>query len=257
MKNSLKYIYASILLILALLAGCQKCKKEIKPDPCLGVKKANFKIYEKVVDSLFETDKALKNNFIIFQADEDYESYEWKVGNDARTWKTKKMSLRFADITIPLEIRLIAKRKPRPDCIPNDDGVDTIVKPFQIVSDEKSQILGEFQGYSQEGTSLVGDPLNTFKISIYQEPGYPVEYGSFVVDNFIKGHYPRYFASGLPVPCSRGIGYRAMHADYSNIGFRGWVGIYHIPLNTDSIHISGQYDRATNPINIKFKGERI
>ncbi len=245
----MKYtIFISVWLL--LFGGCQKCKKDPAPDPCLGVKKANFKIYEQVSDSLFETDKAMIANFIVFEADEVYDSYEWKVGNDARTWTTKKFSLRFTDITIPLEVRLIAKRKPRPDCIPNDDGVDTIVKPFQIVPFIESKLLGKFQGYIKEGISLVGNPLDTFTVDVYQNPNYPIiVFPAFVVDNFKRGNYPRISGSPDAFNNDGNIGYRAMKGNA-----REW---YVINRNSDSITIKADKDYYAGQNQAEFKGKRL
>ena len=257
-----------------LFGGCQKCKKEVKPDPCLGVKKANFKIYETVKDSLFETDKAIIYNFVTFEAYGDYDSYTWTIGDDTRTWTTKKVVLRFTVVTDVINIKLVATRKPRPDCIANDDGVDTIVKPFQVVSYDKSLLLGKFQGYSKEGVRatnapLVGNPLDTFTVRIYNYVDNPTfinrDY-NFYVDNFKKGSYLLEQNGNPYAPVNERTGYRAMfsgtHNFYINNEWYGWIdGWYVINKANDSITIKGYYygfdENPKNPKNIEFKGKRL
>ncbi len=263
MKKPLKYTFIGVLLLLTLFGGCSKCKKDV--NPCLGVKKANFKMFEIVKDSLFETDKALTYNYVVFQADEDYESYTWTIGDDPTIRTTKKVRVFFPEPTIPLTIRLVAKRKPRPDCIPNDDGIDTIEKTFQAVKYNDALILGKYQGFSKEGTPLVGNPLDTFTVDIYNldKNRQPRNSSLFVADNFKKGSYVRAIISGEPAWVDY-CGYRAM---LWNDGFflvgnkwyqwkKGW---YVVNKTNDSLSIQGSYyyDDPKNSINIEFKGKKL
>ena len=262
-----------ICVLLLFLGNCQKCKKDPAPDPCLGVKKANFKIYETVKDSLFETDKAIIYNFVTFEADGDYDSYTWTIGDDTRTWTTKKVVLRFTVVTDVINIKLVATRKPRPDCIPNDTGTDTIIKPFQIVEHSQSLVLGKFKGYSREGLQaanapLVGNPLDTFTVRIYNYVDKPFFFNRpyvFYVDNFKKGSYVT-DGSNNPVLANDYTGYRAILNEDGNFFVNNewymWLKGWHVVNKAnDSITIKGYYyGFSENPKknkNIEFKGKRL
>jgi hypothetical protein len=255
MKQLKSLIPLFILGLFLFFGACQK-KEEVKIDPCVGVKKADFKIYEQVSDSLFESDKALLYNFVEFKANEDYESYSWTIGDDDRIRTTKKVRLYFADPTPLLQIRLIAKRKPRPDCLPNDKGIDTIVKTFQAVDYSQSLILGKFQGFSKEGTPLTGNSNDVFVVDIYHFSKYTLSDKLFVVDNFKKGNYPRYPLEPRDPIWFSEVGYRAIWGKSSATDFKGWEGWHVLNRNGDSITISGIYDHPLIK-KIEFKGKRI
>jgi hypothetical protein len=126
-----------ILILFSFLIGAlfmYQCKEKVElpspTDPCLALEPvtANFLIKEAVGDSLVETDRVLMFNSVQFEAIGAYDSYEWQVGTDERTFTDKKFSLRFMDdatgSTVP--VRLIVKGKPNSTCFPSDNGIDTI-----------------------------------------------------------------------------------------------------------------------------------
>ena len=124
---TMKYtIFISVWLL--LFGGCQKCKKDPAPDPCLGYKpmNADFKMTQTLSLSYnnerpdwvknLEVDTVLAGAFVNFEANQDLDVYEWRVGNDNRTWNTKKFSLSFfalADegIRVPVSINITLKGK--------------------------------------------------------------------------------------------------------------------------------------------------
>jgi hypothetical protein len=167
MKNKpVFYWQACYCIVVGLLLNTCRDKE---PDPCKDLKpfEADFTINEVVDDTLFVTDTALINNYVVFKAAEDYDSYEWTVGTDERTFRSKSFPLRFEHPTGPLQVRLIAKRKPNVACFPNDNGIDTLTKTLTIVKEEQTAIVGIYRG------SLLSNPTDVFEVRIERHPLYP------------------------------------------------------------------------------------
>ena len=173
--TTMKYtIFISVLLL--LFGGCQKCKKDPAPDPCLGYKpmSADFKIIETLrqpngingaengiwVEKL-EMDTILAGASVSFEANQDLDAYEWRVGGDSRTWDTKKFSLSFfalsADaIGMPVSINITLKgkrTKTEKDSICNKNPkYEEIITKTLVVMPRYSRpaFAGEYEGYSSD-----------------------------------------------------------------------------------------------------------
>ena len=115
-----------------------RCKKE--QDPCENQAqfKADFTIGEMVQDSFVPTDTLLNVNFqVAVKANDKYQSFKWKIGDEPRDFANQQtVKLNFpADLAgRTFKITLFAKGVTNPDCVPlpNDDGLDTIIKQFTI-----------------------------------------------------------------------------------------------------------------------------
>ncbi len=160
------------LLFIGLLGfsmvGCHGCKEPVMPNPCEGVEEvtADFKMEYSMGygedEQWYEADTILEVMTVRFSAIGNYDSIKWKVGLDPRVFTKKEFSLEF-DNQDNIQIRMIGFRAPNLDCFPNDDGVDTVLKQLTIFPDEKSLVLGEFDGYFLSEP----DSLFTMKIERY------------------------------------------------------------------------------------------
>ncbi|MDX1904123.1 MAG: hypothetical protein SFU27_08190 [Thermonemataceae bacterium] len=175
MKNIL-----GIIIGLLFLLSITQCKKEV--DLCANQKpfEADFDIKEVVGDSSFVTDTTLAQQFVIFEAKEDYDTYEWKIGLDERTFTTKDVQLFFPEPTLLLNIRLIATKKPSA-CFPNDKTVDTIVKTLKVVPFEQSKLIGEYQGAD------IDNPNEPYTVKIFAGDLRNDGYIDYVLDNWVRG----------------------------------------------------------------------
>lgn len=195
-----------LFLLIALSAGwiVISCGDDPKPapDPCQGKKPASakFTIGEHLtnypsgnggtilVDTVIVSDTVLNEQQIVFEARDENDSYEWKIGDDPTLRTTKKVSLWFAassgGFTLPYTttVRLIT-RKQKSACFPDDDGIDTVKHTFTIIDRSKNPIVGIFSG------SLKSRAADFFTVTISyekntQNPGLGE---SFVVTNVPKG----------------------------------------------------------------------
>jgi hypothetical protein len=120
MKPILFFFVLSSILLTAI-AGCKDSPTppSESTDPCATKKpvSAEFIMIEtggfwQAVSS--ETDTTIIGSRVTFQALQDCDSYEWKVGTDKRTWSSKSFTLLFNDfleseLPARVSIRLIAK----------------------------------------------------------------------------------------------------------------------------------------------------
>lgn len=158
----------TIIVVLALLGAfvvsLEGCGDE--PDPCLGLKPftAKFTIREKLLNDLptdtLQSDTTITGNFVAFEASEDYDSYEWKIGVDPKTFTTKKVSLLFLYPENRIAVRLIATKKTNKQCFPKDDGIDTLVKYFTVIDRGANPVYGNYNGH------LTANPDDKFDIQV-------------------------------------------------------------------------------------------
>ena len=134
----MKVLKLLILLPLVLLLTACPEDDPIKPDPCEGKKpvSAEFKIKQRIIDVMdsmqeinIETDTVLTYREITFEADGDFDNYKWQLGDDPNIKSGKKITYNFTKVWGKLQMRLIVKGKRDNLCFPDDDGIDTIIKP--------------------------------------------------------------------------------------------------------------------------------
>lgn len=148
-----------IIACLGIVLMAESCKKECHDksnpdcenyDPCYGKEKTNadFTIEEMVAGRGFETDEIHRNSKVRFNAIQEFESYEWIVGNHVDTFRTKNFVLGGFPEGQSFTVRLIGKRKPNTRCFPDDSGIDTVFKTFKVTAnDSLLPIYGQYEGY--------------------------------------------------------------------------------------------------------------
>ena len=121
------------ILFLVLLAmvgvfvfSLEGCDHHHDPDPCLALEPvtAKFSVKEPIADTTFVTDTVFAGAPTIFEADQEYTSYLWRVGNDPRTWTTKVFSLTYNEALGNVPVTLIVQKLPNKTCFPKDNGID-------------------------------------------------------------------------------------------------------------------------------------
>ena len=109
----------------------------------------------------FFTDTVFTQNSIEFEAVQDNREYTWKVGNDERTWNTKKFRLNFIGTRGTIPIRLIVKNNSvDTGCNPGDKGIDTVTKYLTVLGSNDLAIVGAYKGYN------VDNPNDVFTVTI-------------------------------------------------------------------------------------------
>ncbi len=175
MKKLQPYLYC---VALVLILGNVSCKKIQDAQNSTESFKASFTIYEPFYDTpiVYSTDTIVSYR-AAFGADEDYTTYNWIVGSDTTTHRTKSFVLNFPIQTsgTTLPVRLIATK---------NDQRDTVVKAFTILglkgtSDEnltpycvELPYLGRFEGNYEDA------PAHKFIVTIANMDRYPGS-GSF------------------------------------------------------------------------------
>lgn len=183
------------MYISAFLLFCFACKDEPEiplVDPCLDAQpfSASFLIQEHVGDSLVVTDSTLFYNLVTFQAPGNYSAYEWKIGEDERTFTTSRVKLLFLDDMVgEIPVRLIARGAPNTACFPEDNGIDTIEQTLHVIAWKDAPIIGKYQGYfasnPADDQQVVEVKFITLEEDIRYEP-----FGGFELINIDKGCLP-------------------------------------------------------------------
>lgn len=165
----MKRLFYTLACVVALmLHSCGGDDVPVKPpptDPCAGKLRtsADFTMKEILSDTVwFYTDTVFPNNTIEFEAVQDNREYSWKVGNDERTWNTKKFRLNFIGTQGTIPIRLIVKNNAvDTECNPGDKGIDTVTKYVTVLGSlSELSILGSYKGYNLD------NPKDTFTVTI-------------------------------------------------------------------------------------------
>jgi len=139
----------TLLAGLLVITACEK-ENPPPPDPCKEISPitADFIIQENVADSLVETDSVLMYNSVTFQATGSPGTYTWKIGRDERTFSGHAVSLRFLDDAVgEIPVQLIVEGRPKTECFPEDDGIDTLVQTFHVIEWGEAPIIGKYEGY--------------------------------------------------------------------------------------------------------------
>ncbi|MEN9609696.1 MAG: hypothetical protein RLZZ628_510 [Bacteroidota bacterium] len=173
--KTIQLIGISILLIAFVMVSSQ-CKKECTDrsnpacdnyDPCYKKVSADFKMgltLERTRTDIkyFEVDTVYRNFAVEFVANDSTDvSYEWVIGTDPDTLRTRKIEVEFP-IAVDVVIHLTVKGKA--DC-----AISTTTSKKLVVTDKSMSniLLGTYYGY------LVSNKADTFRIAIRDKRGVP------------------------------------------------------------------------------------
>ena len=157
------------VLLLTLGACHDKDKPEVpRPNPCIGqtLPVLAFDFIERIGNTTPDT--AVLGDVTFAGPGAPYTSWEWRVGDDPRSFTQQRFSLFFGNpnryYTYP--VRLIARRPPNVACFPKDDGVDTLTKMLTLVPYglSSSPLVGRFRGANLDA------PADTFTVRFTAEP---------------------------------------------------------------------------------------
>lgn len=167
-KSYLLYIYLTTSLISFSLFLVPGCKKDTAGDQCNGktLPSGKFEIKEVVGDTAFLADTIFRDNYVQFSALDAYQSVEWKLGNDPRTFTDSSFSLSFNTALVTIPINFKGKRTAIPQCFPGDIGtynssqnltvLEQIEKPILTLS----PLVGRYKGF------FTNAPADTFTVSM-------------------------------------------------------------------------------------------
>lgn len=250
------FVFNLVTFTSLLLCGCPDSPDTIKPDPCEGVKPvvANFDTYEDLTDFKngtvrTKTDTFVHETGVTFKAEEDYDTYEWHIGYDDRVWTKKEFHLGFPDTEVKdgesILVTFIGRRKVNKECLPNDDGVDTLKKKIVIRSQKNSKVFGKYIG------GFTSNPKDTFTVEVLLRDEY-----SIIINNINRG----FFDDSETGMFSKDLGYTSMsfyHDGFSIshglVPVRGYMRL--LPNNQDSIIID--YEENRDKIKRIFMGRRV
>jgi len=167
---TISWLMAAMVLTLLFTNSCQHCNDPTNPDcgnynPCYGVDgKADFgcaPYLNENTDLLVKCDTLIAGSFLSwFGSNHYYQSYQWKVGSDTNIRQGKSFLIQFPNPVGTIPVTLIGQRKPRPDCLPGDDGVDTFTKQITIVDWKATALLGTYRG------ALTNNPNEIYDLQI-------------------------------------------------------------------------------------------
>jgi hypothetical protein len=146
MKVSNLPFFLILILFCLIVNACDNCEK--KPCKCATPASADFIIEEHNEWYSYDyndiTDTIMSGNYAVFTARyDDMSSYEWKVGNDARTFTDSEFRLEFEDsMTIP--VRLIVEQDLA--CFPETERRDTVIKYLKVADFSEWPFYGEYEG---------------------------------------------------------------------------------------------------------------
>jgi len=215
MKPIMNILCCRLILSIALIAALLcSCSDTTAPDPCSGSEPvtAHFTMYESLDGKAVAADTVLFGNFISFAADKKYDSYQWRIGTDARVWRDSVVRLRFEKAEGDVPVYLIVHGKPNTACFANDDGIDTVKKILHVAGGwEKTRVLGNYHGHNTDA------PRDTFTFSIeYKDLG---DFGKRFIMNNLNPGCTEPAQDGAPA-IDISIGYRSFQFVST-----GWVGM--------------------------------
>jgi len=146
-----------LVALLGIWSGCQRCDDPADPacrnyDPCyeVGPVSAKFNMFEKTRGwhDRLPIHKTLNAwNSLILEAEQELDSYEWYVGDEATPRTGRTITIQFGGNPYGrIPIKLIVKGKPNLACDPNDDGIDSVQKEVFVTSVDDLPIQGRFKG---------------------------------------------------------------------------------------------------------------
>lgn len=166
-----KLLFALIgLAVIIGLTQITSCKKNTV-NPCEKFKPitADFIVGESFfgVDTVIDCDTLRRGKSLIFKAlgdngeEMNYDSYEWKIGNDSRLFDKKVFSLFFEDASQVqrLSVTLTVRDQSLANCFANG-GQATLTKQYTLVPQNTSVVFGSYEG------ALIEAPNEKFVVSV-------------------------------------------------------------------------------------------
>jgi hypothetical protein len=220
MKKIIVTLFLSAVGLVAL--QLTSCDRSTEPDPCslLEPASADFIVGESFfgTDTVINSDTIRRGRSIIFKAlgrkgkEMDYETYEWKIGNDPRVFTQKVVSLLFNDANEiqPLTVTLTVKDQVLAGCFPDGGGQAVLTKQYVLVPRSTSVVFGDYEGALDE------NPNEKFIVSVRI-----CQFGDICTVNINRGCNNH---ADPPLSGSRirpEIAYRAMFIDSGTTFFEG------------------------------------
>lgn len=161
-----------LCLILFVALFSQSCKKRCRD---VQSNQAPFRTYTvipyverdgKPTNVIAEADSFFVGGRIVIESlVENAVKYEWKLQGDPNLKEGKKLALYFQEPNVragdSLEIMSIVTRSPNPECIANDDGVDTLVKKIYFIDFLNAPFAGTYRVHDE-----INNPNKFYEISI-------------------------------------------------------------------------------------------
>lgn len=204
--------------------------------------KANFTINELMKygssDSVVPSDSVITNNWIVFEAVEEYKTYEWKIGDKFYNTRTVKSIFENPE---SLEVRLIARKAPKRYCL---SSIDTVTKHLTVIDWRLNPIFGEYEGSNLSNTADV------FNIQVV----YDYNNNQAHLHNINKGCSP-----GWGFITSMGYKKLSFYSNISHIPFcrspQGWLEVDDSGMNVNVLYsfVNNGFTRMQE----EFKGRRV
>lgn len=259
MKTIYSIVVVAFYVTLLQLFGCGG---DPEPDPCLDKKpvKADFTIGELISffggnkpDTIVLSDTVLTGNFIVFNALDNYESYEWRVGDDPRVFNTKQLKLLF-QFPETLTVSLTVKGKALKNCFPDDDGMDTQVRKIVVIDRKLNPIFGQYEG------AIISNPGDVFKVEVVHD----AFFDQINIININKNCYPINESIGLrgfrTIMCYKKLYFYSGFYYESCKDPQGWLIVDKAIKNVEIRYSTGNgsvAQSATKRIYDKFIGKKI
>lgn len=253
-----KFLSLLIWLWILSFSACEKMP-DPEPDKCKDAVRfeADFSTYETVGDSLIPTDKIILYSTVTLRPKEEYETYQWQVGNDQNVSTNKQYTLLFTELATDVEVRLIATRSMK-ECFPDDKTIDTVYHSFSVVPWGDAAIIGRYVGSYSRTPNLI----DTVEIKYTATAENPEPFGEFSVLNINRGCNIEKYPNGACPGWNRG--YRAFEIAARDCkkcpGTKGLV----ILKDTDIIEANLTYGDTTKwgsvplpQVMEKFTGTRV
>lgn len=246
--------------VLLMAESCKReCHDKSNPDcenynPCYGQEPVTAKIeigqFFPVANPEFADVSILEDKFIAgyihFNCPVPNATYTWVLG--AETIKAQKFERSF-DETLPIgtyTVQLIIEKEPNKSCFPTDDGVDTLIKTFELIPPCKTLTMGIFKGVWEGSSDSVLFSIRSININDKKDSCnlYHYQFANFWLrqDTIFKSAIDVYHTN--TTFAVRTIG----NLEISRLDMK---------VNPTTLETILQYNAGTNGPFKKFKGRRI
>ncbi|MDX1902994.1 MAG: hypothetical protein SFU27_02450 [Thermonemataceae bacterium] len=165
----MKKILFFIFLMSTLFQACKQKCRDVQSN------QAPFRTYTvipdverdgKPTDVIAEADVFIIGGQVMIESlVENALKYEWRIEGDPTLKEGKKLAIYFQEPSVQagdsLEIMSIVTRKPNPECIAGDDGVDTLTKKIHFIDKSQAPYLGRYLVHDE-----LNEPNKYFEINI-------------------------------------------------------------------------------------------